>query len=694
MTASQNHRVALNARRLSKKHVGLSRMEARQIPPVIDLPIPTGADDDDEDLPFPGVVPGPQFTRPTSSSSSTSATSPSATPSASVTESEETSAEPSRSSESSSSESATEPRESQSNTSAPPAQDTPQDTDQNSDQDTEAGAPTPTPPPSRPPTFVTRTSTEELPTGSSISQGSEDDEGGSNAGPIVGGILAAVLGIAALIFVFRFMTRRRKRRDEIQNPFDPKEFRRSAVMVHDQPGGSETMERGITPRPPSVIERKLASPAPAYGPQSGTYPQSTYTPFSDAQMQYGQVPPDYIGQQVYAVPPQPQYGNYNQMMTQSPQAVTFPVNNPYGAPAFSPLPSPTSTMVPAYDSVYKHNSQAGEKHNSGVTLIRQGSVTSSHPSIITRRTSVIANTQNQQDNTVQYANLSRASAAPMPTPVIEEEPIDPTRSSVTPFQEAQYVEISKKLNTEPPAGLNTPAAEQILATMKVKSQPANDPAAVDEELPPPPMLKDSRDTESPFADPSASIASRHASIVEFPVPPPMVNHARVNSNPPILPEISVQPRDSGYDFPTSIFEGTPTSTPLGRAFPSGVSGTLGAGGLGASTTTLGKFPITPSPLATSFTIPSPPVGKATFAEAITTGPPTPTAVSMTPATPTTPSTPLTPAIVVDNSAVKTASVAKPATVPAPAPAPASAPTPANIKRPDTVYDPEDAYGGI
>jgi hypothetical protein len=129
----------------------------------------------------------------------------------------------------------------------------------------------------------------------------------------------------------------------------------------------------------------------------------------------------------------------------------------------------------------------------------------------------------------------------------------------------------------------------------------------------------------------------------------------LGSSPPILPEINIQARVSAapsYDFPASVHDNTANPTPLSATFPNGAAAGAG-GGLFADNAFMNNFPVTPSPLASSFALPSPPAAKKSFDSEVHLGP-----------------SPLHQEV----SPTAASSATKP--------------------RPETVYDPEDAYGGI
>ncbi|KAF8909562.1 hypothetical protein CPB85DRAFT_742854 [Mucidula mucida] len=227
----------------------------------------------------------------------------------------------------------------------------------------------------------------------------------------------------------------------------------------------------------------------------------------------------------------------------------------YGHNQYSPQPSPmVAGMYPSYSD---------EGHAVGSPLTRQPSahtVNSAHTS-----------------GPVQYATYPA-----MPTTGTREEPLptgdyaDLERSSVTPFQAAQYVEIAKRIDSEPPRGLDTPAVEEYMHRRN-------------DSLPPVPP-------KDPFDDPSSSVksGSHHLSTassevmphgeLDFPVPPSPAHTTssryRIDSMPPSLPELKMDLHHSvsSYDFPSSI-RGSEDSTLM---------------------STGAKKDIAPSPLANSF----------------------------------------------------------------------------------------------
>jgi len=108
----------------------------------------------------------------------------------------------------------------------------------------------------------------------------------------------------------------------------------------------------------------------------------------------------------------------------------------------------------------------------------------------------------------QSAYLSRQPPTHGPAPVDNSgHYIDMSRSSVTPFQAAQYEEIHRRLNIPPPA--------PVLGSFAEEEYPPKEPTPKG---------------PSPFADPSENV---------LPPPSPVhSNRSRVDSNPPKLPELT------------------------------------------------------------------------------------------------------------------------------------------------------------
>ncbi|RDB18509.1 hypothetical protein Hypma_000250 [Hypsizygus marmoreus] len=403
------------------------------------------------------------------------------------------------------------------------------------------------------PNTLTKTNVAIAPSSSSTPESGS----GTNVGGIVGGIAAGLIGLVVVIFIVRFLMRRRARKNEESGGFNSSDFRRSAVLMNDPPTHEDTIEHGYNPRPPTMIERRLASPAPTFGTQYGAP-----GPYGDhvGGMEYGNM--DQYGQFQSFTP-----GQIMNNMSAPPTANSAnPLYGGYGQSPFSPV-----SPVGPYGSGYE------DQPGASPYLTRQ-------PSQLTRQSSLNGSYPN--DGQAQYANYPGSQqVAP------QGDYIDLDRSSVTPFQAAQYAEISKKLNTEVPIGLDTPAVTQFVQGSGVNA-------------PPVPII-------SPFADPAPPAQQRRSmdsvsnDLQNFPAPPSPAHssRSRIDSTPPTLPEIHVESRVTSYNLSDG--------SPLGSAFPSGVS-VAGKGFAPAPSPLANQFPATPSPLASSFDIQSPPAAVSSF----------------------------------------------------------------------------------
>lgn len=353
--------------------------------------------------------------------------------------------------------------------------------------------------------------------------------------------------------------------------------------MNDPPTHDETVERGFNPMPPTMMQRRLASPAPTFGTQYGAP---------------GPVPAHYGGASGYDYGTMDQYGQYNQ---QSSATSAHPMynqpNSAYGQSPFSPVTSP---------------------YNGGQTadLARQPSSATQ----LSRQPSAGPNLYLQDD--AQYATYHNQG---------QTEYADLDRSSVTPYQAAQYAEISKQLNADVPLSMGTPAFNEhnMEAPPPVPGKDTNSPFAD----PIPAVLLAGGSSADAAVHPGPSMDSDAQNLNDFPAPPSpahSLNHQRIDSTPPMLPEIHVESRPQSYDFPASV-----RGSGVGSGYPSGVTKDFLKSPLGS------QFPATPSPLASSFGIPTPPAAAMSFP-------------------------------------MSTAREVKPA----------------ENKRPETIYDDEDAYAGI
>ncbi|TEB33265.1 hypothetical protein FA13DRAFT_1790285 [Coprinellus micaceus] len=597
-------------------------------------------------------------------------------------------------------------------------------------------------------------------TPSSTTLSSNDGGDDSNTGPIVGGIVAGVIALVVVLVALVWWIRRRGR-GKLENditPFSPHDFRRSAYLINDDPSDSPsgagpaslsrgpTLHRGgfgdddpmnphagigATPRPPSMIERRLAqTPANSGGYDGGfnpnVYPSSSHghgeqyyngAPQMSAHAHpmplhynydggapsgegygYGAgvgvgagAPYGFNQFQVYGDHPHysgvpferygPEQGGAHEPQNPFGHSADPNIQNPFMTPSQSQAPQLQSPFSPTPSSAHEVVAEDAESAVPGTAVLaqvggaavltRSVSVKSKHSksnlsisipkSIPVNATAVngSAVSSNEEEQTknaaVAYPALKRqgssssvstsrsgssrrgnaAVKAPPPALPIKEEDIPPSsdyvdlaRSSVSPFQAAQYAEISKRLNTDVPQGLPNTLVDEYVTTATTR----------DRDLPPLPppgqgtTAEGHRTSAISNTDSSGSSITAPNMMFDFPIPPPSPltvtsrhSHSslasghdnshfaapkvRIDSLPPQLPEISIgsssssSPSNSKSGINHDSFLNPPPgmsvmmSMGLNSAkdspiYPSGI--TAGASPL------LGKFPVTPSPLGMSF----------------------------------------------------------------------------------------------
>ncbi|EAU90629.1 hypothetical protein CC1G_09869 [Coprinopsis cinerea okayama7 len=552
------------------------------------------------------------------------------------------------------------------------------------------------------------------------SNAAEDTEGGTNTGAVVGGIIGGIAGIAALAFIIAFFLRRQRKRDS--NTFNASEFRRSAILMNDPPTHEDTVARGYNPPAPSMTERGLP-PTPGYAmspPMTAaspyavpTYHDHGYNALSPATSTPGygggydanDGSPNFagygaMGGMAYNQAPIPAWSP-GQVVTSNP--FTNPADyaqSPY-TPAGGPV-SPYSDQAGGYQHGYQQGPPAGQAPQDAAVVAEIGGA-----AVLTRAVSTKSKTSKRDLSIsvpakpaepavvpVNYPTLSRTGSRRKPAPPVEDEAapqtlqapiqetddiptgdyVDLARASVSPFQAAQYAEISRKLNSEVPQGLPTPMVEQLLQgrDRDLPALPPPSPLAVaspaqngNASLPVVPP-EDAAKTRTSL-DSLQSITNAQPDIVgDFPIPPPspaftVSSRHRVESLPPRLPEIAVDaarvsvgsyaayetssnghgslahhPQFKGamgqhanfsagslatttsadhhdtYNYHKSYSGPAPPNSAGGLssgrirnepAFPSGVT-------MGGSPFLQNRFPVTPSPLATNFSVP--PVPPSSF----------------------------------------------------------------------------------
>ncbi|RXW23435.1 hypothetical protein EST38_g2416 [Candolleomyces aberdarensis] len=534
-----------------------------------------------------------------------------------------------------------------------------------------------------------------------------DSDSSSSTGPIIGGIVAGVIAVAVLVLSIVWFIRRRKKANDDELTFDPNDFRRSAVLLDDEPmsgTGSAGLTRGPSlhsaggehgvgamawgqngnPRPPTMIERKLTQT-----PASGGFGEYGYNNNAPGPNHYGGEGHGGHSAGGYGYPNSGNPYGYPQQSYGPGQYVEGNAN-PFASPA-SAYQSPFSPPMPQEQPLSAGTSRATSPDVSGAPTVlaqvggapvltrsksmrsmrsmasgKSGKLSISIPKNVPVNAVVVdgsATSSAGEGKVVEYPTLKRkasssssssgprrnnsvkASVAPPPTlpskqvresmsAVPANDYVDLSRSSVSPFQAAQYAEISMRLNSEVPQGLPSAVVEEFVKDRELPPLPPPSPQAQADE-------DQARIRASPFADPEtdsrdsmASGSTTSARILDFPIPPPspmtftaahspnnslpgspmpvFVTKPRIDSLPPMLPEINIEPTAANDLSPHDLthdgngrhesFLPPPGMLGLNSAkdspiYPSPIT----AGG----SPLLGRFPVTPSPLGASFVIETP-----------------------------------------------------------------------------------------
>ena len=326
--------------------------------------------------------------------------------------------------------------------------------------------------------------------------------------------------------------------------------------MNDPPTHEDTIARGFNPRPPSMIERRLASPTPTFGVQyGGPGPQ----PYGNGTPGYPYVNPDPHGQ--YS-----SFGPGQVMNNMAPNSSMPPMQQDasYAQSPFSPVPTPVSNV-----GAYEH---------------ARGEVS---PALTRQPSASMQDYQSYNATTgphhVNYPAPAVIAAKQNPSSYPSSGYVDLNRASVTPFQAAQYAEISRTLNSDIPNGLSNPMESSQYGHTDVPKKDESSPFAD----PIPASLMPAATARGSFASQNADrpvSGESHMTVLvaedlNFPEPPSpaltVASRFRVDSTPPTLPEMGLESRASVH---SSVHSVSPDVTGKGPS----------------------RSPPTPSPLATSF----------------------------------------------------------------------------------------------
>lgn len=355
-----------------------------------------------------------------------------------------------------------------------------------------------------------------------VTSSTSSTRSGANAAPIAGGVVVGVVALFAVVFIITAFLRRSWRYGE--DHFDANEFRHSAVLVSDT-STYEGKFGGSGPRPPTMIERKLPKPSAQMFDQLHSLAPDSYP---NAPNTYS------VGNYYYD-------DHFAAARSMNPIATSVP-------------PSPSSRATAG------HHPPSDQASVLGLSPVTKRQVHPPSP----RRTSRPASgndpgaangftfPRRQPSGLTQTENQERKFTTDQVPP---DDYVDLSRYSVSPFQAAQYAEISRRLNAEVPRGLNYHDANAWIAPAQSPSEMEDNPPPV----PPKPLLKALR--ESPFEDPASRASVRDSgsssltalrgetpALQDFPAPPssPILTLAssnRIDDLPPVLPELNL--RNSG-----------------------------------------------------------------------------------------------------------------------------------------------------
>ncbi|KAF8623149.1 hypothetical protein AX17_007538 [Amanita inopinata Kibby_2008] len=344
----------------------------------------------------------------------------------------------------------------------------------------------------------------------------------SNSGPVAGGVVVGLIALGAFAFaVALFLRRSRKERD---GHFDASEFRRSAVLMHDPPTHEDTVAHGFNPRPPTMIERRLASPAPTFGNQYDVAP----------------------------LPNQYDVGNgYN------PGPITY--NNQ--AASFAPFHGQGPNPIVGYDGSQYYQADDQMQYQNVPYELRQQLNTAPSMSPTSRPASGNAPGAANGFTFPPRWPLSENStlAEPQSVPIDRElapadDYVDLSRSSVSPFQAMQYAEITKKLNSAPTSpiipDMKAAASQSPPVPPKGMVSPFNDPPTYQgNDLAGPVGARNMEESiRESYSSAQSTLRGMTPEPQDFPVPPSpaqtISSRYRADSSPPTLPELQINSSES------------------------------------------------------------------------------------------------------------------------------------------------------
>ncbi|KAI0339687.1 hypothetical protein BDW22DRAFT_1431576 [Trametopsis cervina] len=405
----------------------------------------------------------------------------------------------------------------------------------------------------------------------------------THTGTIVGIAAAVVGGLVALFFIGTYFMRRSRRNSDDELNSDA--LRRQSMMLPDEP---QMRSRGNSPRPPSMIEQHLNHGAVSYDPSFGdhsyygggqasfapgqvvTMPPQAWSPHTpnSAQPFYNPMGDTPLGSPISPAPYESFYNAQGQLVRQPSNGAGVmlnrqPSSGPHAAFSRTPSPGPNAAFEGQMSPVLT-------RQPSGAMLNRQPSYGANAAMQQSPFGSDELDSQGYPVSPPPAAYVTRQGLvpdSPFYSPA-DAHYVDLNRSSVSPFQAAQYEEISQRLQTTPPQPLPTP--EVAAFAEEALSKPAPVVPNVSE---PRPLNVTTGKYPGQEHDQQASFMDVDVDD-ELPVPSPAYSgKSRINSTPPTLPEIHLPDR---------------AFSPVTMEFPTAPSS------------------VHPSPLSSQFSMPSPP----------------------------------------------------------------------------------------
>lgn len=309
---------------------------------------------------------------------------------------------------------------------------------------------------------------------------------------------------------YPYFCQRRSRRFAGEQ-FDASEFRRSAVLMSDPPTHEDTIARGFNPPPREMAEHK-----------------QTNSPLSPLPNGYRNVTSgvsgNHDGHSPQTIQPQTIYST----TTSAPPSPSSYLTTGHSS-ANGPLSAPPSAFETRQQSSPRRASRPASGNDPGAA---NGFT---FPRRQTSSSATSATTEKKQP----------------PTLIIDQPPLDNyvdlSRSSVSPFQAAQYAEISRKLNSEVPRGLSEDEVDARITPSPTAHPPPLPPKSPFED--PEPMPESLRDSiRESFCSGQSALRVQTPELQDFPVPPSpaatVTSRYRIDSMPPILPELNLDLRPS------------------------------------------------------------------------------------------------------------------------------------------------------